>query len=109
MSAQEQLRRQIIEWSNRFPLDYSFRKKRQIIFGSEQHRALNEIDIYFEWLEEKLHNEFVEMAKQQLKNEKDYADGTWIRSVDDDDNIAFKKIKVGDFNSSEDDESINIG
>jgi hypothetical protein len=112
MDAKIQLRNRIIEWSNRFPLDYSFRKRRQIVFGSDQHKALSEIDIYMEWLEEQLHKDFIEEASQQIKDEKEYENGVWLKetqTTDEDEDLLFKKIKVGQFNAFDDVDSINIG
>lgn len=103
MSVTDQLRRQIIDWSNKFPLDSTYRRKHNIIFNSPQHRELNQIDIYFDWLESKIHEEFLEEARRDIENEKLFARGTWIRDSFDDDSAdhaaLFEKLNTSDFNS----------
>lgn len=79
MSRIDQFRKYIIDWSNRFPLDSSFRKKHNIAFGSEEHRRVDQVDVYFEWLEEELHKEFLEKAKQELKDEAEFEKGIWLK------------------------------
>jgi hypothetical protein len=96
----DQLRSQIIDWSNRFPLDGSFRKKYNIAFGSEEHRKINQIDVYLEWLEEKLHSEFLEKAKQEIEDEKEFRKGNWLKDSQSDaeDEILFSKLNVSSIN-----------
>lgn len=103
MSIIDQLRKQIIDWSNKFPLDSSFRKKHNIPFGSEEHRRINQIDVYYEWLEEELHKEFLEKAKKELQNEADFEKGIWLReSVAEGSNDIdlFNKLNVKSINDA---------
>jgi LPS O-antigen subunit length determinant protein (WzzB/FepE family) len=104
-SIRDTLRNQIINWTVRFPLDNSFRKKYNISFGSEQHRALNEIDIYLDWLEQEVQLEFLNKAKESIENERLYSEGTWLKQstvIEDDDEEMldlWNKISTKDINS----------
>ena len=43
----------IINWNQRWPIDFWWRKKYNIPFGSEEHRQANFIQMYYEYYEEK--------------------------------------------------------
>jgi hypothetical protein len=47
----------IIDWNNRYPLDRWYRNKHNLRFGCEEHLEMNFLDMYFEWLEDKLYAE----------------------------------------------------
>lgn len=49
--------KQIIEWNSNYPFDRWWRKKHGISFGSKAHLEQCQLDIKFEWLEDKLFNE----------------------------------------------------
>lgn len=53
MSLRESTERFISQWHNDFVLDYWWRKKYNIPFGSPQHKAMCPIDMLIEWQEEK--------------------------------------------------------
>lgn len=72
------LRSFIIEWNNTFPLDREYRKKHQIGFNSTKHREVNQIDIYLEWIEDKVWDEFHETSLERAKKEELYKKGEWI-------------------------------
>lgn len=59
----KKLENDIIVWNNQFPLDYWWRNKYNIPFGSKAHREMSFIDMYRDWLEEK-------MIKEQIEKEK---------------------------------------
>lgn len=65
----------LIQWNNSFPLDRVYRQKYKIPFGSEEHRRINQIDVYYDWLEDKLfqdyHQELLEDAERKEAYEKD--------------------------------------
>ena len=48
------LRDFLLWWNGTFKYDYLYRKRFGIGFGSPEHRALNQIDIYLFFLEERL-------------------------------------------------------
>lgn len=54
----------ILDW-HRFPLDYWWRKKHNIPFGSPQHRRMNFIDMLVEYREEIVINRYVEQYREQ--------------------------------------------
>lgn len=51
---QKKIRNKVVSWNNKFPLDYWWRKKHSISYGSEQHREANYLDMLFEYEEDKL-------------------------------------------------------
>lgn len=75
------LRKLIIDWDNKHPLDREYRKKYNIAFNSSQHRAISQIDVYLEFLEDKLHHEAFERAKDQILRDEDYKKGIWLREA----------------------------
>lgn len=83
MSHLSNLRKNVIEWNNRYPLDRLYRKQHNIGFGSSEHRVINQIDIYFEWLEDRLYEEAIEKAQVELKEEKDLEKGIWLKRRED--------------------------
>lgn len=51
---QEELEHFIIKWNNANPLDYFWRKKYNIAFGSEEHKRVNFLDQAIDYHEERL-------------------------------------------------------
>jgi len=41
----------IINWNQKWPIDFWWRKKYNVSFGSEEHRQANFIQMYYEWYE----------------------------------------------------------
>lgn len=56
LTMKQKVRTFLFEWS-RFPIDYWWRKKYNIPFGSKEHRAMNFIDMLIEYEENLLMNE----------------------------------------------------
>lgn len=54
----------ILDW-HQFPLDYWWRKKHNVPFGSQQHRDMNFIDMLVEYREEIVINRLVEKLKKE--------------------------------------------
>ena len=68
----------VIEWNNLYPLDRWFRKKYNIRFNSTQHRGSNLIDIYFEFIEDKLFDQArAEGVLEKQKTER-YKKNGWL-------------------------------
>lgn len=73
MDSASQSREFILEWNLRFRWDRKWRKKYKIPFGSKEHLAMNQIDIYLDILEdiefEKLEKRFIdlELNKEDFK------------------------------------------
>lgn len=62
----------ILDW-HQFPLDYWWRKKHNVPFGSQQHRDMNFFDMLVEYREEFVMNKLIEKYKkdeEQKQNEK---------------------------------------
>lgn len=61
----------VIWWNNSFPADKWWRDKHNIPFNSSKHRETSQVDIYFEYLEEKLFKKFHYQYEQEelMKNE----------------------------------------
>lgn len=89
----------IIEWNNKFPLDKWFREKYKIPFNSSKHREVNQIDVYFEWVEDFLFKKYSEDNIRQKTEEEDFKKGIIVKerqnkSLEDDfDNLDIKKLQ----------------
>lgn len=66
LTTEEQLNHLIFEF-HRIPVDYWWRKKYNIPFGSRQHREMNPIDMLIEYREEEL----IKEIQQQIEREED--------------------------------------
>ena len=60
----------LTEWHNSFILDYWWRKKHDIAFGSAAHREMNFIDMFIEYQEEVIIKRA--QLKEQRKEEEDW-------------------------------------
>lgn len=103
MSAVDQLKHHLLQWNVRFPLDRSFRLKHNIVFGSEDHKRINQIDIYLEHLENNLYIEIYEEAKEAIAMEKEFEEGKWLKAprISEKQELdLFDKLKIGDIDSN---------
>lgn len=93
----------LIDWNVKFPLDREYRKAHNIIFGSPQHREINQIDIYLQFVEDSLYEKFEVEIREEIKMEKDYKDGKWLRDEPDvegkEADDLFAKLKVADMSN----------
>lgn len=62
------MRSLVLWWNDSFPLDRAFRKKYNLSFNSEAHRSINQVDVLFEFLEDKMLAEAVEKYKKKKKD-----------------------------------------
>ena len=67
MSLKQQLKSEIVRWNNNFPLDYWWRKKYHIPFGSPEHRRMTFVDMYRDFLEEKMIEELPDPDGVEVK------------------------------------------
>ena len=88
----KRLENEIIAWNNRFPLDYWWRKKYRIPFGSKQHREMSHIDMYKEYLEDKMMREKAEQMEAEEK-------GMTMTSKEVDD--AFENLDLSKYNDKD--------
>lgn len=59
------LESEIILWNNKFPLDYWWRQKYGISFGSKAHREMSFLDIYRDFLEDQMFKKQSEKAEDK--------------------------------------------
>jgi hypothetical protein len=77
-------RQLIIQWNNKFPLDRWLREKNKIIFNSEVHRSISQLDILFEFLEEKMFKKLEEDSKKKKEKIEEFKNtGNWLNEGGD--------------------------
>lgn len=50
----------IVNWNRLYPIDYWWRKKYKVPFGSDEHRQANFIQMYFDYEEERMMKKLME-------------------------------------------------
>lgn len=71
-------KKQVADWNNKYPIDRWYRKKYDLKFNSAEHRASNLLDIYFEFIEDKMYAEAQErFTKLDQKSER-YKKQGWL-------------------------------
>jgi len=60
------------DWISQYPIDYWWRKKYSIAFGSQAHREANFIDMKIDFLEERAISKLEEDYLNKLKLEQQY-------------------------------------
>jgi hypothetical protein len=63
------LQRFIIRWNSNFPIDFLWRQKYGVAFGSEVHRQMSFIDMTFDIQEERMMNNLFRKRKENLEKE----------------------------------------
>lgn len=102
MSPVQKLKDQIVQWNIRFPLDREYRKKHNVTFGSTVHREINQVDLLFDHLEDTLYKEVWKEAEEQVKMERQYAEGKWMKEIEltqEDELSLFDQLKVSNFDN----------
>jgi hypothetical protein len=87
----------ILKWNSRFRYDRFFRKKYGIRFNSQEHREINQIDIFFELFEDRFFEKILEDKKKYEEGTKSYkATGLFLNESqdDNDDEAIFEKLKI---------------
>lgn len=82
-------------WHSDFVLDYWWRKKYHVPFGSEEHRNMSFIDMYIEYMEDKK----IQRLREQEENMRYSVDGGETMSqkeIDED----YENINLEDFNNA---------
>lgn len=77
----------INRWHSLFVLDYWWRKKYNVPFGSPEHRSMSFIDMYIEYREEKKI-----MALKKMEEEKEYSVGEPMTQEEIDED--YESIKI---------------
>lgn len=85
----------LFSW-HQFPIDYWWRKKYKVPFGSPQHRAMNFIDMFIEFQEEADINRVIYNADEEfdelgIKNERT------VRLTDEEINNDFDELDLSQF------------
>lgn len=99
----------VIDWNNQNPLDRLFRIKNHIVFNSPQHRQTNQLDILFEYIEEKMFEQQQQQITEQAIKDEQYQKGIWLKEnklSNEQQQDLFDKIDVGSINSQ--DNSLSI-
>lgn len=90
----------ILHWNNEWKYDFWWRKKYNVPFNSEVHRNANQLDIYFEYIEDNLVKDlFIEQEKDKKREERFKKDGWISESATSKEKLieAFDKIDLKDF------------
>lgn len=63
--SEDSFKEQIINWNLNFPIDFLFRKKFNIVFGSKRHREMRFEDMIFELSERFVFKEIIKNSEQK--------------------------------------------
>ncbi len=101
MSLKGDIENYLIDWNNKYPIDFWWRKKYNIPFGSKLHKEANFIDMYADFVEEQMMCKFLKSDKD--KKEEDEVDfiknnSKVIKMNQDEIDSEFDSINLDDFN-----------
>lgn len=69
----------LLDWNEEFPLDHWWRKKYNVAFNSPQHKCVSHIDMYYDWLEENMFEDYVTNLQREIERRKIYQEtGKWL-------------------------------
>ena len=69
----DSIKKEILDWSQKFPLDRWWRQKHNVAFGSSIHREISFLDQFFEYNEDKLFERYFE-SQSYIPNS-----GNWLK------------------------------
>ena len=92
----------IIEWNRRHPIDFLWRKKYKVSFGSPEHRQMTHLDMYIEFREIKM----IELSRKEAERKKDEEDMRLL-GVKSDPRKAVKKMTKKELDEEYDNLDIN--
>jgi hypothetical protein len=84
----------IATWHSGFILDYWWRKKYNVPFGSLKHRSMNFIDMYIEYQEE---IEIKNLREKAKKSEEEYDENIHVSQEEIDED--YEKLNLEEFNN----------
>ena len=96
----------LLKWNQEFPLEYWWRKKYNVSFNSSKHREVSYIDIYYEWLEEKLYQKSLDDISKENERLKEYqTTGKWLSDFVDEEqerklDEMFENMDISAFNDN---------
>jgi hypothetical protein len=103
----------LLEWNLEFPLDHWWRKKYNVPFNSPKHRAVSAIDMFYDWLEDHMFEDYVSETQEKNEKLKIYQEtGKWLHvdaeQAKTDLIEKFDKIDISafNFNSAEEEEPL---
>ena len=85
------LRKFIIKWNNDYPIDFIWRKKYGVAFGSQEHRQMSFLDMLFDLEEEKMMNNYI---SKRIENKENKLSKNNILSDDEFDNIDINQFNA---------------
>ena len=95
----------LIQWNTKYIFDRHHRKKYGIAFNSFEHREINQIDIYLEFLEDRLFSKFQNEYEEKKKELDDYKKtGSFLKEQKMDEKLIsdyFDNIDLSQFNDKE--------
>ena len=98
----------MIKWANMFPYDRIYRKKYKIAFGSQEHKQINQIDVYLDALEDKIYDKHIKQHLDEKEALETYKKtGEWLRFrelPEKEFNTLFDSINPEDWNKQKKDE-----
>ena len=104
MTNRQQFEGTLIKWNLQFPLDREYRKAGGIILGSKEHREINQVDLYFQYLEDNIYNELYDSIKTEVDCEKAFKEGKWLKEEKDvegeEADDLFAKLRVNNIDSN---------
>ena len=84
----------IATWHSGFILDYWWRKKYNVPFGSLKHRSMNFIDMYIEYQEE---IEIKNLREKEKKSEEEFDENIHVSQEEIDED--YEKLNLEEFNN----------
>jgi hypothetical protein len=88
----------VIWWNNTFPYDRWWRNKHNVAFMSTVHKDTSQLDIYFEYLEDKLFRQHEEKMIENKEREDQFKKGIILRERDIEEEIdVFELMKRADY------------
>jgi len=101
------LRQTIVLWNNTFPYDRVYRQKHNIAFGSEEHRKVNQIDVYLDSLEDRMFKELLDEVAEEKQLAEAYKKNGILReecvqAIESELEDIFDNLDVGKLNNETD-------
>lgn len=100
--SEDSFKKLVYEWNVRFPIDRFYRTKYSIKFGSPEHRDLSFLDMMFEFFEDRVYEELIDIKEDYTPNKGDYINendqGNDLSKLSDDQMInVFKSVDLSKF------------
>lgn len=100
-SLKQELEQFIIDWNNKYPIDYWWRKKYNIPFGSKQHKDMSFFDMQIDFMEERMMRELIKNTETKKDKDKSEEEDSImeienktnvVKMTDDEIDEEFKKL-----------------